>query len=148
MPSLPVCVDASVVVAIVTPEEQHALAVALWQSWLREERVILAPRLFTYEVTSALRRKTVRGMLTLEEARNALRAALDLKISLLDPAGLSERAFELAERLHRPAAYDAHYLALADHLRCAFWTGDERLYNAVRDHFPRILWLGEYHVTE
>ena len=53
------------------------------------------------------------------------------------------RAFELATRFRRPAAYDAHYLALAEHLACPFWTADERLYNSVRDSFPLIRWLGD-----
>jgi len=54
------------------------------------------------------------------------------------------RAFELAARFRRPAAYDAHYLALADYLECPLWTADQRLYNAVRADFPRIRWLGDY----
>jgi predicted nucleic acid-binding protein len=62
----------------------------------------------------------------------------------LDPPGLSEQALELAVRFNRPAAYAAHYLALAEHLGCPFWTADERLYNAVRPDLPYIQWLGDY----
>ena len=46
--------------------------------------------------------------------------------------------------LKRTATYDSHYLALAEHLDCRFWTADERLYNAAKDQFPRIRWLGDY----
>jgi predicted nucleic acid-binding protein len=115
-----------------------------WQSWLDQEREIVAPHLFDYEVTSALLRKANRGVLSLAEARGALHAALDLKVALLDPPGLSEQALELAVRFNRAAAHDAHYLALAEHLQCPFWTADERLYNAVRSDFPYIQWLGGY----
>ncbi|MBC8099768.1 MAG: type II toxin-antitoxin system VapC family toxin [Armatimonadetes bacterium] len=44
---------------------------------------------------------------------------------------LYRRAYELAEQLSLPTAYDAQYLAVAEHLGCDFWTADERLYNAV-----------------
>lgn len=148
MPNSPVCVDASIVVAMITPEAQTALAQALWASFLNREHPVAAPRLFRYEVTSALRRKVVRRELDLDVARDALDLALRLKITFLDPPGLSEQAFELAERFARPATYDAHYLALAEQLQCAFWTGDERLYNAVHQGFPHIRWLGNFRPEE
>jgi len=144
MPKSPVCVDASIAVKVVTPEELRSPALCLWQSWLEQDREIVAPYLFEYEVTSALLCKATRGILSLDEARGALRAALGMKVALLDPPGLSEQALELAVRFSRPAAYDAHYLALAQHLRCPFWTVDERLYNAIRSDFPYIQWLGNY----
>ena len=144
MPKSPVCVDAHIVVMIVAPERQRPLALSLWQSWLMQDREIIAPRLLAYEVTSALWRKTVQGILALEDARRAVQAALNMRITLLDPPNLSEQAFELAARFRRPAAYDAHYLALAEQLRCPFWTADERLYNATHADFPHIRWLGNY----
>jgi predicted nucleic acid-binding protein len=144
MQKSPVCVDASIAVKIVSPEELRPLAVRLWQSWLDEDREIVAPRLYEYEVTSALLRKATRGILSLDEARGALCAALGMRVALLDPPGLPEQALELAVRFNRPAAYDAHYLALAEHLQCPFWTADERLYNATRSDFAYIQWLGNY----
>jgi predicted nucleic acid-binding protein len=144
MQKSPVCVDASIAIKIVCPEELRPAAIQLWQSLIEQEREIVAPHLFAYEVTSALLRKATRGVLSLAEARGALHAALGLKVTLLDPPGLSEQALELAVRFSRPAAYDAHYLALAEHLRCPFWTADERLYNAVCSDFPYIQWLGGY----
>ncbi len=141
----PVCVDANIVVMIVAPEALRPQAIALWNSWLDQDQEIVAPRLLAYEVTSALWRKVVRGLLTVEEGQRAVRAALEMNVTFTDPPALSQRAFELAARFQRPAAYDAHYLALADHLECPFWTADERLYNSVRADFPRIRWLGDYH---
>jgi predicted nucleic acid-binding protein len=140
----PVCVDANLVVMIVAPEVQRPLALSLWRSWLEQDRETIAPHLLAYEVTSALWRKAARGLLNLEEAQRAVQAALGMGVTLLDPPGISERAFELAAHFRRPAAYDAHYLALAEHLNCSFWTADERLYNAIHAEFPHIRWLGNY----
>jgi predicted nucleic acid-binding protein len=144
MPNSQVCVDANIVVKIVSPEELRTQAIALWQRWLNEEREVVAPRLLSYEVTSVLRRKAARDLLTLDEARGALDAALALPITLIDLPDLSQQAFELATRFNRPTAYDSHYLALAEHLDCRFWTADERLYNATKGQFPHIRWLGDY----
>ncbi|MFQ6100918.1 MAG: type II toxin-antitoxin system VapC family toxin [Anaerolineae bacterium] len=144
MPRSPVCVDANVVVALVTAERFSHAALALWQELTHRDLQPVAPLLLRYEVTSTLRRKIVRGAMSSEDAGQALREALALDIHYLDPPGLSEQAFELAARFQRPAAYDAHYLALAHHLNCSFWTADERLYNSIRADCPRIRWLGAH----
>jgi predicted nucleic acid-binding protein len=43
---------------------------------------------------------------------------------------------DLADRFALPAAYDAHYLALADWLGGEFWTADRRLAKAVGEALP------------
>jgi predicted nucleic acid-binding protein len=45
---------------------------------------------------------------------------------------------ELAAAHNLAAAYDAHYLALAERLGIDCWTADERLYNSVRH---RLSWV-------
>ncbi len=144
MPRSLVCVDASIVVALMTVESWSKRALALWTEWTRGGVQIIAPVLLRYETTSVLRHKVVRGVISLQDARRALEEAQSLDIELLDPPGLPLRAFELAARFNRPTAYDAYYLALADMVGSEFWTADERLYNAVRGGFPDIRWLGDY----
>jgi len=144
MPRSPVCIDASIVVALVTPEGQSEKALALWGEWMRAGVEIIAPTLLRCEVASALWRKVVRNVMGLEDARRCLQEALSLDIEFLDPPELPLRAFDLAARFRRPAAYDAHYLALAELMKAEFWTADERLCNAVRKEFPHIRWLGDY----
>lgn len=144
MPRSPVCVDASIVVALVTPETQSDEALALWAEWMQAGVEVIAPALLRCEVASALWRKVVRKVMALEDARRSLQEALSLGIEFLDPPELLVLAFDLAARLQRPAAYDAHYLALAELVKAEFWTADERLYNAVRDKLPYIRWLGGY----
>ncbi|NPA27193.1 MAG: type II toxin-antitoxin system VapC family toxin, partial [Chloroflexi bacterium] len=45
-------------------------------------------------------------------------------------------ALALAHELNLPAAYDAHYLALARRMNAEFWTADQRLAKAVARRFP------------
>jgi predicted nucleic acid-binding protein len=50
----------------------------------------------------------------------------------------------LAQQYNLPATYDAHYLALAEHEKCEYWTADTRLWNAVRDKLPWVHQLSDY----
>jgi predicted nucleic acid-binding protein len=87
-------------------------------------------------VSNALHRYVVHGELLPEEALEGLEAALDLGITLYGDRELHKRALRLAERLSLPAAYDAHYLALAETLGAEFWTADRRLIDAVGAALP------------
>ncbi len=142
MPNWPICVDARVVVALVAPESQSERALTLWTTWMSRETQVVAPGLLRYELASALWRKAVRGLMQMEDARRALEVALSLDIKFLDPPELPLKAFDLASRLNRPTTYDMCYLALTEIVGGEFWTADERLYNAVREAFPAIRWLG------
>jgi predicted nucleic acid-binding protein len=55
-----------------------------------------------------------------------------------DGAELHERALSLAQRFALPAAYDAHYMALAEHLDGELWTSDRRLIQAVGAEMPQV----------
>jgi len=142
MKSEKVCVDASLVVALFIPERFSRAALDLWQKWMEQECQPVAPLLLQYEVTSAIYRKALQGLIAREDERAMLEQSVKLDIDFVDSPSLSLRAAELAEHFQRPNAYDAHYLALAEHFDCALWTGDERLYNAVHQEFGQVHWLG------
>lgn len=143
MPNSWVCVDANMVVKLVVEEVYSPEARALWRGWIQTGLDIAAPPLLRYEVTSVLRKHVVRNLRTTAESRQALEQALAFEINYLEPPNFHQRAFELAERLNRPATYDSHYLALAEYLGCEFWTADERLVNAAHDTFPWVKWVGK-----
>jgi predicted nucleic acid-binding protein len=131
-----VCVDANLVIKIVVKENFSPEIRVLWRNWLNEERKIAAPPLLRYEVASVLRKQVVRGIRTADENRQALKEAMALDIQYIEPPDFHQRAFDMAAHLGRPAAYDTHYLALAEYLDCDFWTADERLVNAVKIKLP------------
>ena len=137
-----VCVDASLVVALLIPERFTSHVMASWRRWVIDDWQVIAPMLISYEVTSALYRKTLQGLISSADSRAALQQFLALDIQKIDTPNMPLRATQLAEELMRPNTYDMYYLALAEEMNCPFWTADERLYNTARKHFPLVHWTG------
>ena len=130
MPNSWICVDANLVTRLVlAPDDQPVQQ--LWQQWQLDKRQLAAPTLLRYEVTNALYRYQKQGLLSEEIVRIGLNAALTLPIQLHGETDLHRRALALAERFALPAAYDAHYLAVAEQLDAELWTADRRLARAV-----------------
>ena len=139
-----VVVDASLVAMWVLSEQYSPAALALASHWARLELQVIAPPFMMAEVSSALYKRVRRGELSLEQGLEALEIALGFGVRTEGEVALSRRALELASRFDRPTPYDAHYLALAELHSCEVWTGDERLYNAVRLQLPWVRWIGSY----
>lgn len=66
----------------------------------------------------------------------SFRDALDLPLELCGEPDLQWRALDLANKFFLPAAYDAHYLALAQLLEGEFWTSGGRLARTVQSSLP------------
>ena len=64
------------------------------------------------------------------------------------PPNLHVRAVQLASLLKQSAAYDAHYLAVAESIGCELWTADERFYRAASPSIDNVRWIGEFAVPE
>jgi predicted nucleic acid-binding protein len=139
--SSPLCVDASILVRLVTVARANPVSQA-WDRWQTENRRIVAPRLALYEVTNAFHQMRRAGQLNDLTAQGTLRAMLDQPIDFYDDESLHSSALHFSSRFNRPASYDSHYLALAELLAIEFWTLDERLYNAVRHQLPWVRLLG------
>jgi predicted nucleic acid-binding protein len=134
--SSPVCVDASFVIKLGIPETESDQVEDLWREWHHEGREIVAPHLLHYEITSVICHAVYRSRITLEEGLQVLEHLLALPIRLLTPEKLHMTAYKIAAELGQPAAYDAHYLALAQNLSCELRTGDKKLYRKVREKMP------------
>lgn len=142
-----VVVDASLALKWVLAESDSHSAVILLNKWTDEGISIIAPALFTYEVTNTLYRQVLAGKLAYEEAKQGLADLFSigvlLKFSLYED--ISTQAMEYAHQLKLPATYDAHYLALALQEHCEYWTADKRLWNIVKGRFDWVRWFSDYH---
>ncbi len=135
MNNSPVCVDASLVIRLVV-DPGDELVRSKWERWDSENWHIAAPTGLLHEDSNALSRYQRTGMMSRAAARLALKATLSLPLQLYRDTELHTRALDLAEHLSLPAAYDAHYIALADWLGAEFWTADQRLAGTVQDALP------------
>ncbi|HEY6284244.1 MAG TPA: type II toxin-antitoxin system VapC family toxin [Ktedonobacteraceae bacterium] len=144
-----VVVDASLALKWVLSEADSNKAIALLQTWNTDKMEIIAPALFTYEATNILYRQVVTNKLSYEEVKKLLTKLLSIGILLnfVQHREISIQAMELSHRFGLPAAYDAHYMALAEHEKCEYWTADSRLCNTVRDKLPWVHQLSEYQST-
>lgn len=140
-----VVVDASVALKWVFTEQYTDVATDLLIQWTSSGVTMLAPALFAYELANVLYRKTLHASLPLDDMKAAVQRVLAVGVLLDAPSGsaLHVRAMEIAGQCRLTAAYDAHYLALAEREACECWTADERLWNAVRSPLPWVRWLGE-----
>ena len=122
-----ICVDANVVIRLIVGGEHSEAIAARWSSLRAEGRTVAAPSLMHYEVCNALRRYAAADVLTDAEAAAALDTVLDLRIALNSDPSVHRRALSIATEFGMKAAYDAHYLALADMLNAPLLTVDRRL---------------------
>lgn len=138
MPTIQVCIDASIALKLVVDESDSAAARDLWRNWASSGCRPIAPPLLVFEGVSALRRMVVRGDLEDSAARAARDRLLAMPIRLPAPGGLVQRAWDLARQYEQPQVYDCFYLALADLLDTELWTADRRFFNAVRRRERRV----------
>ena len=135
------CIDNSVVIPFLVDHPLSVAAQALWGLWRQEQRKLVAPILLRYEITNVLYRYFLKGLLSEETARFALHSGLVLPITFYQDELSHIQACTIAGQFALPAAYDAHYLALAQRLDADFWTADRRLFNAVHEALPWVYLL-------
>ena len=88
---------------------------------------LVAPELIDLEVTSVLRRQVATSELTEERAQFAIADLIDLPLQRVSHRPLLFRCWELR---HTVTAYDAAYVAVAEHLDIVLVTADGRLSRA------------------
>ena len=138
-----VVADASLAFKWLVEEENSDKATAIARLWSDQGLSLAAPCFMPTEVTNILHRRVVRGELTIAAAAGLVRDLLSLGIELHETPNLHTRALELASQLNQGAAYDAHYLALAESLGSELWTADLRFFRAARAVAGNVRWIGE-----
>ena len=133
-----VVVDASVAVKWLIAEALSEEALVLVRSWARDGIAVIAPYLMPAEVSNALHKRVVSQELSVAAASDLMETLLASGIELQETPLIHVRAIEIASELGQRAAYDAHYLALAEELDCELWTADARFYSAAGASAERI----------
>ena len=143
-----VVVDASLAFKWLVREEHTDKALAILRVWHNEDVTPAAPHLLPFEVSNALHKRVTRGELSVEGAVDLIGNLLTSQIELHQPWNLQGKALEMASRFGQGAAYDAHYLALAESLGCELWTADEKFHQSVGQEMGHVRWIGEFVVPE
>ena len=138
-----VVVDASLAVKWLIVEDYSELARSLAQSWAAQGMRLCAPHLLPYEVSNALHRKVVSGVITIDMASQLLDSLATRQIQLFPANEFKLQALQLAANLNQRAIYDSHYLALAQALNCEFWTADERFYRSANPENANVRLISE-----
>jgi len=141
-------VDCSVVVKWRLTSESHAFeAGELLSDWENGAVRLCVPDQFFGELVNALIGATRKHppRLTAAEARDTLDDLTAAPFLVFKTTGrkILAQAFDIAQQFSQQA-YDCLYVALAERKRIEFWTGDERLYNALHTAFPFVRWIAHY----
>ncbi len=137
--------DCSVVIKWKIPSEAHAAeALEMFGDWIAGAVGLCAPDQLRTEIVAALLKALRRGRVSETYARDAVRELLaaPLRYYKTTPAVLKE-SFEIA-RQYGLRPYDCVYVAMAERKKIEFWTGDQRLVNALGAAYPFIHWIGDY----
>ncbi len=125
-------IDAGFALNLILPGPRQKSCQTLATQWYGDGRLLCAPTLWLYEITSALCKGVHFGQITRAEGKQTLLLAQKLGVQLFPPDDAQTAlAFNWTMRLKRAAAYDSFYLALAKTLRSELWTADKHLVNAV-----------------
>ncbi len=121
-------IDANVAVALALRYPYSEAVTRHLLTWQEAEDELFVPSLWQYEVVSVLRQAVFAKMISPEDALDALDAIFALQLDEVAPSTVTHRlALVWAERLNQASAYDAQYLATAEHLGAELWTADRRL---------------------
>jgi len=131
-----VAIDASFLLKIFLPESKSDQVEDLWKRWIGDHIEIVAPTLILFEISSVIRNKVYRNILSEEEGEEIIKLLKILDFSLIYTEELLDIAWEISTALNTPTLYDCFYLALPKLLRIPLWTADKKLYQSAKREFP------------
>ncbi|MBW4508463.1 MAG: type II toxin-antitoxin system VapC family toxin [Scytonematopsis contorta HA4267-MV1] len=134
------CIDTSVWIPYLVPEEYQPQARALVEEALNLSLRLVAPAFAWAEVGSVLRKKNRMGLITDEEAQGSFEDFCELPIDYVEEEIIRVRSWEIAAQNELPTLYDAAFLACAESVSAEFWTTDAAM---VRKLTPRPPYLRE-----
>ena len=143
-----VVVDANLAFKWLMEEDGSDKADALEAVWRERGVQIVAPYFMPVEVSNILHQRVRRSEISIAQAERLIEELLASDIEFYHSLAIHRRALELASELGQGAAYDSHYLALAEILDCEMWTADERFYRSASPVSARLHLLSEFVASE
>jgi predicted nucleic acid-binding protein len=125
------CLDSSVLIPYLTPEDNSAQAETLILDAISSSLRMVLPCFAWAEVGSVLRKKVRRGLLTNNESQACFEDFLLLPLEFIDHSDLRTKAWEIATQHNLTTLYDAAFLACSEHCDAEFWTADQVLINSL-----------------
>ena len=104
---------------------------------------LLAPDLINAEVGNIIWKKHHVQDLSAEDAQEIIETFQSVTIEFTPSAVLMDEAYRLAIA-HERTVYDMMYVALSKREKCRFVTADERLVNAIGEHFSDVVWIANW----
>lgn len=104
---------------------------------------LISPALFAYEIVNAVHIAVIKERIPEKEGIGAINDILSVGIRFIDFTGFAEQTFRFAQT-HNRSAYDSAYLSLAEKEGCPMYTGDKRLFNALKNKVEVVRWIGDY----
>jgi predicted nucleic acid-binding protein len=124
-----VVVDASVLVALVVPDERQQQARDFLEDWLEAGESLHAPAVLPYEIANVLARLVFDGNLEQDDVGQiwADLAALGVVLHPFDLTQNGPQVAAVTTQLRRRHATDSTYVCLAQQLSTVVWTLDRSL---------------------
>lgn len=123
-----IVLDANLIASLVLPLPYSQTSTTQFLAWKRRRVILAAPALWSYEVTTVLRKALLAGYLIPEQLDFALEQIWRINIQdVTATLELQRQSLAWAKRLNQSKTYDSAYLAVAEVLSAHFWTADRRL---------------------
>ncbi len=137
-------VDSSISVKWFIEEEDSDIAQLILDQYTDGTLSFLAPNLIQAEFGNIVWKKLVFRGLSIVDADFAIQEFKTISFVLTPISILFDEAFQIAVKYKR-SFYDSLYLALSVKENCEFVTADEKFYNAVKQDFPKMILLANWH---
>lgn len=149
-----ICLDSSVLVKVLVPEEDSDRATALLQKIIESRQVIVLPAFAWAEIGTVLRKKHRKGELTTTEADELWQEFRQFPgIEYLTDDSVMDHAWKISRYFDFPTLYDAAFLAVAEIIAertgetCEYWTADEKIVNQLNGRREYVRSIKQENIT-
>lgn len=136
-------IDSSVAVKWVIEEDDSDKAQLILDEYQDEKIALQAPAIIHAEFGNIIWKKQIFQGLSVADAEAAIKKFQQLSFILTPTTALFDDAFKIAVK-YRRTFYDSLFLSLSERENCQFVTSDEKLYNAVKTDFPKMILLADW----